>query len=216
MTEDGIWHHTFIFHNSLPSAIVTKLRCPVCGKKDGNFSIHLHDSHGPVRKGLIPPDQHASTLGFGFALVVCRRKRDGKYLLVQEVCSWGWWLPGGRVDAGESFEKAAIRETKEEAGIDIRLSGILRFEFTNREKYSRTRVIFLAEPIDEYQSVKSFPDWESTGAAWVDPIQLKQLALRGSEPIFWISYLEAGKPFVAPLGLLTDEGSEELIGVTSE
>jgi len=34
-------------------------------------------------------------------------------------------LPGGRVDPGEKLSVAAIRECKEEAGIDIRLTGIL-------------------------------------------------------------------------------------------
>ena len=31
----------------------------------------------------------------------------------------GWEMPGGQVEAGESLEAAAIRETKEETGIDI-------------------------------------------------------------------------------------------------
>jgi len=58
-----------------------------------------------------------------FALVVCRRPSDGKFLLVQEVCHWGWWLPGGRVEAGEKFTEAAVRETLEEAGVHVKLTG---------------------------------------------------------------------------------------------
>ena len=54
-------------------------------------------------------------------MVIVKRKCDGKYLLVEEFANKGYWLPGGKVDPGESLSKAAIRECKEEAGIDIKL-----------------------------------------------------------------------------------------------
>lgn len=31
----------------------------------------------------------------------------------------GWEMPGGQVEEGESLKEAAIRETKEETGIDV-------------------------------------------------------------------------------------------------
>ena len=41
----------------------------------------------------------------------------GKYLAVNESKNRGWWIPGGAVDAGGSFQIAAHRECMEEAGV---------------------------------------------------------------------------------------------------
>ena len=50
--------------------------------------------------------------------------RNGKLLLVQRARDphrGAWSFPSGFVDAGEGLEEAAIRETKEETGLDIRI-----------------------------------------------------------------------------------------------
>ncbi len=51
-------------------------------------------------------------------------KQDGKYLLVQEKkpSAYGLWnLPAGRVEEGDSIEKTAVKEAKEETGYDVEL-----------------------------------------------------------------------------------------------
>ena len=51
-----------------------------------------------------------------------------KILLVQEKkkANYGRWnLPGGHVDAGESFIQAAIREVLEETGLNVNLKSII-------------------------------------------------------------------------------------------
>lgn len=57
----------------------------------------------------------------------------------------GWEMPGGQVEEGESLKTAAIRETKEETGIDIE---IIKFcgIFQNVRK-SICNTLFLAKPI---------------------------------------------------------------------
>ncbi len=47
---------------------------------------------------------------------------DGKIVLVKRKNPpYGWALPGGFVEYGESYEEAAIREAKEETGLDVEL-----------------------------------------------------------------------------------------------
>jgi len=55
----------------------------------------------------------------------CLLQKDNKILLIQEGREdiHGLWnLPMGKVDVGETIEQAAIRETKEECGYDVRLN----------------------------------------------------------------------------------------------
>jgi ADP-ribose pyrophosphatase YjhB (NUDIX family) len=48
----------------------------------------------------------------------------GQILLIQRTDNDNWALPGGAVDIGESLPQAAIRETREETGIDCQITGL--------------------------------------------------------------------------------------------
>ena len=48
----------------------------------------------------------------------------GEILLIRRSDNDNWAVPGGAVDLGESLPHAAIRETKEESGIDCEITGI--------------------------------------------------------------------------------------------
>lgn len=48
-------------------------------------------------------------------------KRGGIVLIQRKNPPFGWALPGGYVDYGESLEAAAVREAKEETSLDVKL-----------------------------------------------------------------------------------------------
>lgn len=69
---------------------------------------------------------------------------DQKEILLIKGPMRGWEMPGGIVEEGESLTDAAIRETKEESGIDIE---VVKFcgVFQNVNK-SICNTLFLAKP----------------------------------------------------------------------
>jgi phosphatase NudJ len=115
-----------------------------------------------------------------------------------------WYLPAGRAELGEDLIAAAARETLEESGIAVRLTGILRIEHSPGADFARVRVFFVGEPIND-TPLKSVPDAESLGAAWVTLSELNRYPLRGQEVEDLFRYIAAGGP-VYPLSLLTFEG----------
>ena len=50
---------------------------------------------------------------------------EGVVLIERRNPPLGWALPGGFVDYGETCEQAAVREMKEETGLDVTLTGLL-------------------------------------------------------------------------------------------
>jgi ADP-ribose pyrophosphatase YjhB (NUDIX family) len=49
----------------------------------------------------------------------------GEVLLIRRSDNDNWAVPGGAVDLGESVAGAAVRETKEESGIDCEITGLV-------------------------------------------------------------------------------------------
>ena len=147
----------------------------------------------------------------GISLVICRNK-EGKWLAVKETGGRGWWVPGGLVDPPESFFEAAIRETQEEAGIDVELKGILRTEYNINGGYQRMKLVFYAEPIDQNQKPKSVADYESDEARWVTLQELVEMksqkpGWRGPELYEWAKYIEDGGT-IYPLHSFDREGAK--------
>lgn len=109
----------------------------------------------------------------------------------------GWEMPGGQVEEGESLSQAAIRETKEESGIDIeiiRFCGIFQ-NVTN----SICNTLFLARPvggalIQTPESLDSgfFPLEEALDKVeWKNFKERIELCLRPESQPFCIEFMDA-------------------------
>ena len=67
------------------------------------------------------PDAPAASCVAPYAAV---RDITGRILLVRRCDTGDWELPGGHVDPGESASDAAVRETAEESGITVEITGL--------------------------------------------------------------------------------------------
>lgn len=189
-TEEELHRHYPLYHAA--EGNVSGL-CPICGEhqeaSDGGLDVHLHNHHGPSEDREPSPAPYAA-----FAWVVCQGA-DGRFLLVHEpagLCDGMplYWLPAGRVDAGEALVEAAKRETLEEGGVEVEIVGILRFMLGRQRAASGKppviRVVFLARPLKAECGAKTIPDFESCGAVWSslqDLLTLKEGDFRSPDPL---------------------------------
>jgi len=75
--------------------------------------IDFHDDPDAPRAQRIVP-----------AVSVVVTNDAGEILLIRRTDNNYWALPGGAVDIGESLPQAAIRETREETGVDCEITGL--------------------------------------------------------------------------------------------
>ena len=72
---------------------------------------------------------------------------ENKILLTQREDFETWILPSGGVEDGESLAQAAVRETKEETGLDVELTGLVGVYSRLGNMSPVHAVLFSAKPI---------------------------------------------------------------------
>jgi|SRR3989304_8295688 len=77
-----------------------------------------------------------------------------------------WKFPGGMVDNDETVEQAAVREVKEETGLDVEIIDILGvYSDPKRDPRMHTMaVVFIMKPLNNVLKMNE----ESTDIKWVD------------------------------------------------
>jgi 8-oxo-dGTP diphosphatase len=92
--------------------------------------------------------------------------RDGEVLVVHRPRYDDWSLPKGKLDAGETFEEAALREVWEETGVHARLVRELpSVEYTVRDRPKLVRYWLMSVDSDPGFS----PNDEVDSVRWVSP-----------------------------------------------
>jgi 8-oxo-dGTP pyrophosphatase MutT (NUDIX family) len=144
--------------------------------------VYFDDPAAPAAAAVVP------------SAFVAVRAAHGALLMVQRCDSAVWELPGGRVDVGESVVEAAIRETAAEAGLAVRITGLVGLYSNPRQIVTdgdgracqQFAVVFHGVPVDD---TAPRPDGvETCAAAWVSPDEAVGLA---SEPATRIRIADA-------------------------
>jgi 8-oxo-dGTP diphosphatase len=105
-------------------------------------SVHFHDPDAPAATIVTP------------SVFVAVQDAQGRFLLVQRCDSGAWEFPGGRMEVGETAIAAAMRETAEEAGLRVRITGLVgrsaipnsSFRLLRARSASRSSCAFRAWP----------------------------------------------------------------------
>lgn len=88
--------------------------------------------------------------------------RSGIILIERKNPPYGWALPGGFVDYGETLEAAVIREAKEETSLDIEITEQFHaYSDPSRDPRNHTVSVVFITKSDENQRPKAMDDAKS-------------------------------------------------------
>ena len=98
-------------------------------------------------------------------------RRDGRVAVAHRPRYDDWSFPKGKLDPGESWEQAALREVEEEIGLRCRLGAELPSVAYDVEKGRKVVRYWLMEP----ESGEFTPNEEVDEVRWLSPAEAEQL-----------------------------------------
>lgn len=113
----------------------------------------------PVRRGLV----RAGTPGFTVG-AVCAIEHEGALLVLRQPHRYGWTLPGGLLERGETAADAVVRELHEETHLRIEVGVPLTVKVNPRVR--RVDVVYRIV-VDSRPPAR--PGGEATDVAWLRP-----------------------------------------------
>ncbi|WP_280318561.1 NUDIX hydrolase [Nocardia wallacei] len=113
------------------------------------------------------------------------RDTDGRLLLIQRSDNGLWAIPGGGQEFGEYIAETAVRETREETGVDIEVTGLVGIytdpkhviAYSDGEVRQQFSICFRARPTGE-GNLKPSP--ESPKVRWMTRHELAALDIHPS------------------------------------
>jgi ADP-ribose pyrophosphatase YjhB (NUDIX family) len=125
---------------------------------------------------------------------------QGQILLIRRTDNENWAVPGGAIDLGESMVQAAVRETKEESGIDCQITGLVGIYTdpkhvilytSNGEARQEFTILLTGQPVGGQPT----PSDETSEVRWVDRAEVTDYTMDRSMRLRVRDYLEfSGQP----------------------
>lgn len=151
--------------------------------------MHQNDAHGAWNASWA--ETMLSRMMPTHLIVLAVVVHQDRYLVVEER-DGSFYLPAGKVEPGENLMAAVVRETIEEAGVLVGLSGVLGFDHEAIAGRARLRFVFVGYPATT-QAPKAFVDLHSRGAHWATRADIARLRLRHPEVLHWIDLQASGR-----------------------